>query len=137
MPDAIRVGGTSVTFGSTTLSDFEASVDAANEARRIARDVPIVTLSSTNGTVFKRNVGVSTTIVATVFTPGGRIADAATLAARFGAGAYLQWGWRDVVTDADHVLVSNDPRIIMDGFGLVVGPGDIDTQAVITCSLCY
>lgn len=115
----------------------EGAAIEATEALETARDVPIVTLSSTNGTVFKRNVGVSTTIIATVFTPGGRISDAAELRRRFGAGAYLEWGWRDVVTDADHVLPSSDPRIIMDGFGLVVGPEDIDAQAVITCSLNY
>ena len=113
------------------------AVEAAEQALQTAEDVPIVALSSTNGTVFKRNVGVSTTIVATVFTPGGRIEDAAELHRRFGNGAYLQWGWRDVVTDADHALVASDPRIILDGFGLTVSPKDIDAQAVITCSLVY
>ena len=52
-------------------------------------------------------------------------------------GAYLEWGWRDVVTDADHVLISTDPRIGNGGFTLTVDPDDIDTQAVITCSLNY
>jgi len=126
--------GTGMTLSELIGDVARASSDAAS-AVQAANDVPIVTLSSTNGTVFKRNVGVSTTIVATIFTPGGRIDDSAELRRRFGAGAYLQWGWRDVVTDADHVLPSTDPRIVMDGFGLLVSPGDIDTQAVITCSL--
>ena len=113
------------------------AVDTAQQAQQTAEDIPIVGLLSSNGTVFKRNLGVSTTITATIFTPGGRIETAAELHRRFGAGAYLQWGWRDVATGTDHVLVASDPRIIMDGFGLVVSPEDIDTQAVITCSLNY
>ena len=141
VPDSIRIGGFNVTIGGSSLSsvlaDIEQAKSDAASAVQTAEDVPIVTLSSTNGTVFKRNVGVSTTIVATIFTPGGRIDNPTELHRRFGAGAYLQWGWRDVVTDADHVLPSTDPRIVMDGFGLLVSPGDVDTQAVITCSLNY
>lgn len=137
VPDAIYIGGSRITFGSKTLSQFEQAINDATAARRYAEDVPIVTLSSTNGTTFKRNAGVSTTIIATIFTPGGRIDDATELHRRFGAGAYLEWGWRDVVTDSDHILISTDQRIILDGFGLVVSPSDIDSQAVITCSLNY
>lgn len=137
VPDSIYIGGSNVTIGGKTLSQFTQAIEDATAARRYAEDVPIVTLSSTNGTVFKRNAGVSTTIVATIFTPGGRIDNATELRRRFGASAYLEWGWRDVVTDAAHVLVVTDPRIIMGGFGLVVSPGDIDAQAVITCSLNY
>ena len=133
-PASITLGG-SVKIGSSKtlselLTDTQTAVNTAN-------DVPIVTLSSTNGTVFKRNLGVSTTIVATIFTPGGRIDNVTTLHQRFGNGAYLEWGWRDVVTDADHVLISTDPRIGNGGFTLTVDPDDIDTQAVITCSLNY
>ena len=141
-PARIVIGGSNIQLGSSkTLAQWEADMQQAindsSNAVQMAEDVPIVTLSSTNGTVFKRNMGVSTTIVATIFTPGGKIDNATTLHSRFGNGAYLEWGWRDVVTDASHVLLSNDERIIMDGFGLVVSPDDIDTQAVITCSLNY
>lgn len=137
VPDSIYIGGSSVSIGGKTLSEFTQAIDDASEAKQIAEDIPIVTLSSTNGTVFKRTMGVSTTVVATIFTPGGRIQTASQLTSRFGAGAYLEWGWRDVVTDADHVLPTNDPRIGMGGFSLTVSPEDIDTQAVITCSLNY
>lgn len=137
VPDSIYIGGSSVSIGGKTLSEFTQAIDDASEAKQIAEDIPIVTLSSTNGTVFKRTMGVSTTVVATIFTPGGRIQTATQLRNRFGAGAYLEWGWRDVVTDADHVLPTNDPRIGMGGFSLTVSPEDIDTQAVITCSLNY
>lgn len=137
----VVIGGHVQLGSSRTLSDWESdmsqAVTDAATAVQTAEDVPIVTLSSTNGTVFKRNVGVSTTIVAKIFTPGGNIDNPTELHRRFGAGAYLQWGWRDVVTDADHVLLSTDPRIVMDGFGLLVSPGDVDTQAVITCSINY
>lgn len=121
----------------TASANASNALTAANNAVQTANDVPIVTLSSTNGTVFKRNLGVSTTIVATIFTPGGRIDNITDLRSRFGNGAYLEWGWRDVVTDADHVLVSSDERIGNGGFTLTVDPDDIDTQAVITCSLNY
>lgn len=137
VPDSIYIGGSSVSIGGKTLSEFTQAIDDASEAKQIAEDIPIVTLSSTNGTVFKRTMGVSTTMVATIFTPAGRIQTATQLRNRFGAGAYLEWGWRDVVTDADHVLPTNDPRIGLDGFSLTVSPEDIDTQAVITCSLNY
>lgn len=133
-PAHITIGGSYVEFGSTPLSELLADVESAVQT---ANDVPIVTLSSTNGTVFKRNLGVSTTIVATVFTPGGRIDNATELHRRFGNGAYLEWGWRDVVTDASHVLLSSDERIGNGGFTLTVNPEDVDSQAVITCSLNY
>lgn len=134
IPDTIRIGGNIIMGGNKTLSEILSDVAGA---KQMAEDVPIVTLSSTNGTVFKRNLGIDTTIVATIFTPGGRIDNATELHRRFGAGAYLQWGWRDVVTDADHVLPSTDPRIGNGGFTLTVSPEDIDVQAVITCSLNY
>lgn len=130
----ITIGG-SVTFGSNkTLSDLLSEIEQASQK---ADDIPIVTLSSTNGTVFKRNLGVSTTIIATIFTPGGVINNATELVRRFGSGAYLEWGWRDVVTDADHVLPVTDERITYGGFRLTINPEDINTQAVITCSLNY
>lgn len=139
VPDSIRIGGSRVSMGgkslSAVLADIEQAKTDAETAVQTAEDVPIVTLSSTNGTVFKRNLGVSTTLIATIFTPGGRIDNATELHRRFGAGAYLQWGWRDVVTDADHILLVTDPRITQGGFALTVNPEDIDTQAVITCSL--
>lgn len=139
---SIVIGGSRVQLGSSkTLSQWEAELEQAAQdaadAVQTANDVPIVTLSSTNGTVFKRNLGVATTIVATIFTPGGRIDNVTELRRRFGSGAYLEWGWRDVVTDAYHALVNTDSRIGNGGFTLTVDPGDIDTQAVITCSLNY
>ena len=141
-PSSIVIGGDYVQLGSNKtlsqwLSEMQQAVSDSASAKKAANDVPIVTLSSTNGTVFKRNLGITTTIIATIFTPGGKIDNAATLHSRFGSGAYLEWGWRDVVTDAQHTLINSDPRIIMDGFGLVISPDDVDAQAVITCSLNY
>ena len=141
VPDTVRIGGNVVLGGSKTLTEVldevgQASSDAAT-ALQTAEDVPIVALSSTNGTVFKRNLGVSTTIVATIFTPGGRISTAAELHRRFGAGAYLEWGWRDSATAAEHTILSTDPRLSQGGFAFTVSPDEIDVQAVITCSLNY
>ena len=126
---AVHIGSSRKTLASIA-EDSATAVQTAN-------DVPIVTLSSTNGTVFKRSLGVDTTIVATIYTPGGRIDNATELHSRFGNGAYLEWGWRDVVTEAEHVIISTDPRIGNGGFTFTVSPEDIDTQAVITCSLNY
>lgn len=143
VPDSIRIGGSRVVVGagsktlSQVLEEVGQAASDASDALRYAEDVPVISLTSTNGTVFKANVGVSTTIIATIFTPAGRIEDSQTLRTRFGAGAYLEWGWRDVRTGADHVLLVTDPRISCGGFRLTVSPDDIDTQAVITCSLIY
>jgi len=141
-PASLVIGGTNVQLGSSkTLAEWEEemqqAIDDAAEASQKVDDIPIVSVTSTNGTVFKRNVGVSTTLVANVFTPGGRISDAEELHRRFGAGAYLEWGWRDSATGAEHAIVSTDPRIGQGGFTFTVSPGDIDVQAVITCSLNY
>lgn len=141
-PASLVIGGANVQLGSSkTLSQWEAdmqqAVNDAAAAVQTAQDVPIVTISSTNGTVFKRSAGVATTLVATIFTPGGRIDNATELRRRFGNGAYLQWSWRDIVTDAEHVLLSSDSRIGNGGFTLTVSPEDIDVQAVIACSLNY
>lgn len=133
-PAHISIGG-GVSIGSDkTLSEV---MEESGLALKTANDVPIVTLSSTNGTVFKRNLGIDTTIVATIYTPGGRIDNATEMHSRFGNGAYLEWGWRDVVTEAEHVIISTDPRIGNGGFTFTVSPEDIDVQAVITCSLNY
>jgi hypothetical protein len=107
----------------------------ASTALQTANDIPIISLSSTNGTVFKQNVGVSTVIIATIFTPGGKIDNFTTLQSRFGSTAYLQWGWRDVVTDAAHIIPNNDTRILNNGFAFLINPDDVNKQAVITCSL--
>ena len=126
--------GASASIGDTTVGEIVQDVE---DAKQMAEDVPIIGLTSTNGMVFKRNLGISTTIRVTIFTPGGNITDATTLHERFGAGAYLEWGWRDVKTGAEHVILVTDPRIGENGFTLTVSPRDIDTQAAITCSRNY
>lgn len=139
-PDSIRIGGSNVSIGGSSLSSVlsdiqQAKTDSAN-AVKTAEDIPIITLSSTNGTVFKRNARTNTTtIIATIFTPGGKIDNITDLRQRYGNSAYLQWGWRDSVTEADHVLLVTDSRITMNGFALTINSEDINTQAVITCSL--
>lgn len=132
----VDLTGASESDGLAGARAREALAEAAL-ARRTADDVPIVTVVSSNGTVFKRNVGVSTTLVATVYTPAGSIETAEELRSRFGAGAYLEWAWSDLGEDGFHALLSADPRISRGGFALTVTPDDIDTQAAITCSLIY
>ena len=117
-----------------TVQTGPAECVTGNQGDR-GEDAVTVCLTSDNGTVFKRNAGVSTTFTATVYHGGSRITDAAGLASEFGAGAYLEWSWRDRGEAASHVLLSSDARISQGGFRLTVSPGDIDTQAVIACSL--
>ena len=126
----------SVRIGGTRKSLNDVATDSAN-AVKTANDLPVVKLSATNGTVFKRNTSTTTTLVATIYTPAGNIENATTLHNRFGNGAYLEWSWRDVITDADHIIVSTDQRIGNGGFTFTVSPDDIESQAVITCTLNY
>lgn len=138
VPDSIRIGGSKVTIGGSSLSQVLADVAQASASAQQALDMCTIALTSTAGTVFKQDRGVSTTIMATVFTGDGlRITDAQALRGRFGAGAYLQWRWRDSGTDGFVTLLSADPRITAGGFALTVTPDDISTQAVIDCELVY
>lgn len=136
--DSIRIGGTRVTIGGSSLSQVLADVARARESASAAVDICTIALTSTNGLVFKNDRGVSTTIIATLFTGDGqRIETASQLTARYGAGAYLQWRWKDTGASDFVTLLSTDPRIGAGGFALTVGPNDISTQAVIDCQLVY
>lgn len=137
-PDTIRIGGTVLMGGSKTLSEVLAELGQASEDAARARDICTIALTSTNGTVFKQNLGVSTSIVATLFTGDGlRIADAQALRSRYGAGAFLQWRWKDSGTGDFVTISSADPRLSAGGFVLTVSPQDVSTQAVIDCELVY
>lgn len=100
-------------------------------------DAVQVKVTSTNGTVFKSNLGISTVLEATVIAGGERITDLAALKSRFGNSAYLEWAWRGRGEGSFSTLVATDPRIRRGGFQLEVTPDDIDVQAVITCGLVY
>ena len=127
VPDSIYIGGSNVTIGGKTLSQVTRAVDAC-----------FISLTSTNGTVFKQNLGVSTSIIATIFANDGeRITTTQQLAARYGVGAYIQWRWKDTGTGDFVTLSSDDPRISAGGFVLTVSPEDVSTQAVIDCELVY
>lgn len=135
----ITIGGDGVGIvGGKTLSELVGDVEQAVEDSQTALDACFISLTSTNGTVFKQDQGVSTTIVATIFANDGeRITTASGLAARYGAGAFLQWRWKNR-GDADFSTLSNaDPRLGAGGFTLTISPADISTQAVIDCELCY
>lgn len=134
----ITIGG-AVTLGSTkTLSELLGEVEQASEDAAAAKDICSISITSTGGTVFKQNRGVSTTLIVTVFTGDGlRITTASALHDRFGPSAYLQWKWKDSPTDSFTTLVSDDSRIGAGGFTLTVSPSDISTQAIIDCELIF
>ena len=134
----LRIGGSVHMGGSKTLTELLAEVETASEDAAKSRDICTISLTSTNGTVFKQNLGVSTSLIVTIFTGDGlRIADAQALRSRYGAGAFLQWKWKDTGTGDFVTLSSADPRISAGGFVLTVSPGDVSTQAVIDCELVY
>lgn len=138
VPDSISIGGDNVTIGGSGLSQVLADVAQASTDAQQALDACTIALTSTNGTVFKQNTGVSTSIIATVFTADGlRIESGAALRSRYGAGARLQWRWKDSGATDFTTLLDDDPRISGGGFVLTVSPSDISTQAVIDCQLVY
>lgn len=138
VPDSISIGGDNVTIGGSGLSRVLADVAQASSDAQQALDACTIALTSTNGTVFKQNTGVSTSIIATIFTADGlRIENGAALRSRYGAGARLQWRWKDSGATDFTTLLDDDPRISGGGFVLTVSPSDISTQAVIDCQLVY
>lgn len=123
---SVHVGGSTKTL-SQIASDSET-----------AKDICTISITSTNGTVFKTDSGVSTTLNVRIFTGDGQVIETATaLRARYGNSAYLQWMWKDSGANDYTTLLSNDSRISRDGFSLTVTPADISTQAVINCELIY
>lgn len=131
VPDTIRIGGNIIMGGDKTLSEVLADVETA-------KDICTISLVSTNGTVFKSNTGVSTTVNARVFTGDGLVIETLqALRARYGAGARLQWKWKDSGVADFTTLLDDDPRLSHGGFSLTVSPSDISTQAVINCELIY
>lgn len=134
----INIGGDNVTIGGSSLSQVLADVAAARAEADAAIDICTISITSTGGTVFKQDRGVSTTLAITIFTGDGlRITDATALHSRFGNGAYLQWKWKNNPEDEFTVLVNTDPRIGAGGFTLTVSPSDVSTQAIIDCDLIF
>ena len=130
-PAHISIGG-GVTIGSSeTLSDLLDDV-------QVSKDICTLSITSTNGTVFKSDSGVSTTLNVRIFTGDGQVIETASaLRTRYGNSAYLQWLWKDTGANDYTTLLSSDSRISRDGFSLTVTPADISTQAVINCELIY
>ena len=125
---SVRIGSSNAT---KTLSQM------AEDSEK-AKDICTLSITSTNGTVFKTDSGVSTTLNVRVFTGDGQIIETAqALRARYGNSAYLQWLWKDTGANDYTTLLSSDSRISRDGFSLTVTPADISTQAVINCELIY
>lgn len=130
-PAHISIGG-GVSIGSSeTLSDLLDDV-------QVSKDICTLSITSTNGTVFKSDSGVSTTLNVRIFTGDGQVIETASaLRTRYGNSAYLQWLWKDTGANDYTTLLSSDSRISRDGFSLTVTPADISTQAVINCELIY
>ena len=105
------------------------------EVTDVAKDAATITITSTHGLVFKSNA-ISTTLVVTVFQPGGnRIDDQADLVAAFGATARIEWKWQREDEDGWSTILASDSRLSNDGFALSVSPADVDTRTSFEASV--
>ena len=107
----------------------------AETAVATAKDAATITITSTHGLVFKSNA-ISTTLVVTVFQPGGnRIDNQAALVAAFGATARIEWRWQREDEDGWSTILSTDSRLSNDGFALAVSPADVDARTSFEASV--
>lgn len=135
MPDSIYVGGSRVTIGGRTLTELEQAIEDASEARRIAEDVAVLSITSTRGQLFK-NGSESTTLQVAVFPSGGdRLDTIEQVRERFGAGAYIEWRWMHESSGEWGTLVSSDPHISRGGMWLTVTPADVASKTSFSASL--
>lgn len=126
--DSIRIVADSVSLTSG------GSVEQAVADARAALDSATLTVTSTNGQLFK-NSQESTVLQVAVFpNGGGRLDTIEQVRARFGAGAYIEWRWkRD--DGSWGTMVSSDPHISMGGMWLTVTPADVATKTSFEASL--
>ena len=135
VPDSIYVGGSRVTIGGRTLTELEQAIEDASEARRIAEDVAVLSITSTRGQLFK-NGSESTTLQVAVFPSGGdRLDTIEQVRERFGAGAYIEWRWMHESSGEWGTLVSSDPHISRGGMWLTVTPADVASKTSFSASL--
>jgi hypothetical protein len=64
-----------------------------------------------------------------------RITTAEEMKKVYGSGAYIQWSWQRLDEDRFGVISVDDPKLINDGFGLVLTPDDVDVKVTFSCEL--
>ncbi len=152
IPDAINIGGSKVTIlGDKSLSDILTNLDISTRqtsdgaeitvgdhtvSLNNGEDAVLLRIDSSRGNVFK-NSAVSTVLTVNIIKAGETITNAARMRQVFGAGAYLQWLWKQIDEDSFHVIVSTDSMISDDGFTLTLTPDKVDTKVTFQCELNY
>lgn len=97
-------------------------------------DATLLYIDSSRGTVFK-NSAVSTILSVILYSGSKRITTAEEMKKVYGPGAYIQWSWQRLDEDRFGVISVDDPKIINDGFGLVLTPDDVDVKVTFSCEL--
>ena len=130
-PASIRIGGSVSIGGSKTLGELLTDTEAAV---RTALDGAVLTISSTNGQLFK-NGSESTILQVAVFPNGGERCDTiAQVRSRFGNSAYIEWQWKHDNGDWG-VMLNSDTHISQGGMWLTVTPDDVATKTSFSASL--
>lgn len=136
-PDSILIGGDNVSLGAggRTLSQVLADVEQASEDAAAARDSATLSITSTNGQLFK-NGAESTVLQLAVFpNGGGRLDTIEEVRERFGAAAYIEWRWKHEDSGAWGTVVSDDEHLSHGGMWLTVTPEDVATKTTFEASL--
>ena len=134
-PASIVIGGSRVQLGSSkTLAQWEAELEQAAQDAAAAIDSATLTITSTNGNLFKNGTE-STVLQVAVFPNGGdRLDTIEQVRARFGSGAYIEWKWKHENGDWG-TLPSSDPHLSQGGMWLTVTPEDVASKTSFSASL--
>ena len=129
----LTISGT-VTIGSGSMTLAEVA-EQASQALETARDGAVLTLTSTNGQLFK-NGSESTILQVAIFPNGGDRCDTISqVRAHFGASAYIEWKWMHESSGEWGTLLSTDSHLSRDGMWLTVTPEDVATKTTFSASL--
>lgn len=109
--------------------------DAAATALQTALDGAFLTISSTNGILFKN--GAESTILQVIIFPNGgtKCETIEQVRERFGSTAYIEWQWKHESTGEWGTLLSNDSHLSQGGMWLTVTPTDVATKTTFSASL--
>ena len=96
-------------------------------------DAALLTIDSSEGNIFRDNHG-QTELTVTIFYGSQVIVNSTQLHNVFGAGAYLEWEYKNN-TDSWIILLVSDSRISNDGFTVTLRAEDVYNKANFRCKL--
>lgn len=128
----------SISMLEKALTEAQRAADTALDIQARAEagefNAVVLRIDSTRGILFKNN-WYDTQLRVTLIKGSKIITDLQTLRQEFGAGAYLQWGFRKQADQEWSALSVSDSRITEGGFCLTVTPDDVDEQITFQCDL--